>query len=183
MTTIVGVQYPNKCVIAADNQITDDQGRRLNHPDMKKISEKGNFLIAGSGEVSPCDIVQHFWSPPKPTIKDRDDLYHFMITKAMPSMRKCLTDNSYDFNEGKGEGKDNGEQRFHFLIAVGGELFDVGDDLSVCRTDDNWYAVGSGAPYALGALYMGASPEDAVKAAIKYSIYSSGPILIKEQYK
>jgi hypothetical protein len=48
-------------------------------------------------------------------------------------MRKCLTDNGYDFNEGKGDGKDSGEQRFHFIIAVGGELFDVADDLSVCQ--------------------------------------------------
>jgi ATP-dependent protease HslVU (ClpYQ) peptidase subunit len=182
MTTIVGVQYEDKCVIVADNQVTDDQGRRFIHPDMKKIAERGAFLIAGSGEVSPCDIVQHFWNPPKPTANDKKDIYHFVITKAMPSMRKCLIENGYDFNEGKGDGKDS-EQRFHFLIAVGGELFDVGDDLSVCRTEENWYAVGSGAPYALGALYMGAHPEEAVEAAIKFSVYSSGPLLTMEQYK
>lgn len=182
MTTIVGVQYEDKCVIVADNQVTDDQGRRFNHPDMKKIAERGDFLIAGSGEVSPCDIVQHFWNPPKLTATAKKDIYHFVITKAMPSMRKCLTDNGYDFNEGKGDGKD-GEQRFHFLIAVGGELFDVADDLSVCRTDENWYAVGSGAAYALGALYMGATPEKAVEAAIKFSVYSSGPLLTMEQHK
>ena len=183
MTTIVGVQYEDKCVIVADNQVTDEQGRRFNHPDMKKIAERGAFLIAGSGEVSPCDIVQHFWNPPKLTAADKKDIYHFVITKAMPSMRKCLTENGYDFNEGKGEGKEDTEQRFHFLLAVGGELFDVGDDLSVCRTADNWYAVGSGAEYALGALYMGARPEEAVEAAIKFSVYSSGPLMTMEQYK
>jgi len=183
MTTIVGVQYEDKCVIVADNQVTDEQGRRFTHPDMKKIAERGAFLIAGSGEVSPCDIVQHFWNPPKPTAADKKDLYHFVITKAMPSMRKCLVENGYDFNEGKGDGKEDGEQRFHFIIAVGGELFDVGDDLSVCRSDENWYAVGSGAQFALGALYMGAHPEEAVEAAIKFSVYSSGPLLTMEQYK
>ena len=183
MTTIVGVQYKDKCIIVADNQVTDDQGRRFNHPDMKKIAQRGAFLVAGSGEVSPCDIVQHFWTPPKPTAKDKDDLYHFVITKAMPSMRKCLTDNGYDFNEGKGDGKDSGEQRFHFILAVGGELFDVADDLSVCRTGDGWYAVGSGAPYALGALKMGATAEGAVEAAISFSVYSSGPLTTVEPYK
>jgi ATP-dependent protease HslVU (ClpYQ) peptidase subunit len=59
----------------------------------------------------------------------------------------------------------------------------VADDLSVCRTDENWYAVGSGAAYALGALYMGATPEEAVEAAIKFSVYSSGPLMSMEQYK
>ena len=183
MTTIVGVQYKDRAVIVADNQVTDDQGRRFNHPDMKKIAERGAFLIAGSGEVNPCDIVQHFWVPPKLTANDKKDIYHFVITKAMPSMRKCLTDNGYDFNEGKGDGKDSGEQRFHFIIAVGGELFDVADDLSVCRTGDGWYAVGSGASYALGALFAGANPEEAVEAAIRFSVYSSGPLTTMEQFK
>ena len=42
------------------------------------------------------------------------------------------------------------------------------------------YAVGSGREYALGALYAGASAKDAVKAAIKYDIYSSGKITVKK---
>ena len=42
-------------------------------------------------------------------------------------------------------------------------------------------AIGSGAEYALGALHCGASAKDAVKAAIKYDIYSSGKILVKKK--
>jgi ATP-dependent protease HslVU (ClpYQ) peptidase subunit len=182
MTTIVAVQYKDKCVIAADNQVTDSTGRRFNHPDMKKISQRGAFLVAGSGEVQPCDVVQHFWVPPKLTAKDHDDIYHFMITKAMPSIRKCLTDNGYDFNEGKGEGKSD-EQRFHFLIAVAGEVFDVGDDLSVCRSADGFYAVGSGADYALGALAAGTKPVKAIEIACNFSVYSSGPVQVVEQQR
>ena len=53
-----------------------------------------------------------------------------MITKVMPSLRKCLSDNGYDFDEGKGDGKSDGS-RFRFLIAVGGELF---ESLSAHRT-------------------------------------------------
>ena len=186
MTTIVGVQYEDRSVIVADNQVTDfstSSMRRLNHPDMKKIAQRGAFLVAGSGEVMPCDVAQHFWNPPKPTAKDKEDLYHFVITKAMPSLRKCLTENGYDFNEGKGDSKADGEQRFHFIMAVGGELFDVADDLSVCRTQDGLYGVGSGADFALGALAAGATPEEAVEIACRFSIYSSGPLLTMEQYK
>jgi ATP-dependent protease HslVU (ClpYQ) peptidase subunit len=182
MTTIVGVQYEDKCVIAADNQVTGDSGRRYNHPDMKKIAERGEFLIAGSGEVQPCDVVQQIWQPPKLTAKDRADLYKFMIVKVMASLRKCLTDNGYDFNEGKGDGKAD-DTRFNFLIAVGGELFDVADDLSVCRSELGIYGVGSGSPYAMGALLAGATPEEAVEHACKVDVNSSGPILIMEQYK
>lgn len=34
--------------------------------------------------------------------------------------------------------------------------------------------------YALGALFTGATAKEAVKAAIKYDIYSSGRILTKK---
>ena len=174
MTTIVGVQYKDRCVIAADNQVTGDSGQRYNHPDMKKISKRGEFLIAGSGEVQPCDVIQHMWNPPKLTLKDSEDIYHFMIVKVMPSLRKCLTDNGYDFAEGKSEGKVS-ENRFNFIIAIRGELFDVADDLSVCRSSSGIYGVGSGAQYAMGAVKAGAKPEKDVK--------SSGPIQVVEQYK
>ena len=182
MTTIVGIQYKDKCVIAADNQVTGDNGRRYNHPDMKKIAEKGDFLIAGSGEVQPCDVAQQIWQPPKLTAKDRDDIYRFMIVKAMPSLRKCLTDNGYDFNEGSGDGKAD-DTRFNFIMAVGGELFDIADDLSVCRSGDGIYGVGSGSSYAMGALHAGVKPEKAIEIASKLDVNTSGPITLMEQYK
>lgn len=36
--------------------------------------------------------------------------------------------------------------------------------------EDKYYATGSGGDIALGAMYMGATPEEAVKAAIKHDI-------------
>ena len=73
MTTIIGVQYEDHCLFMADNQVTLDGGRRYKHPDMKKISKVGDYLVAGSGEVAPCDIAQHLWTPPAMTTKDRKD--------------------------------------------------------------------------------------------------------------
>ena len=182
MTTIVAVQYTDKVVFAADNQVTGDNGRIYHHPRMEKITERGEYLIAGSGEVGPCDIAQHIWQPPKPTLKDRQDIYHFMITKVMPHLRKCLTDNGYDFNEGKGDGKVD-DSRFNFLIAIGGEVFDVADDCSICMSDDGIYGVGSGSSYAIGALHAGAKPLKALEIAAQLDANTSAPFLVKEQYK
>jgi hypothetical protein len=42
-----------------------------------------------------------------------------MIVKAMPSLRKCMTENGYNFDE------DTKESRFQFIMAIGGEIFDV----------------------------------------------------------
>lgn len=181
MTTIIGVQYEDKCVVLCDNQVTDDNGRKYSHPDMSKVTEVGAFLIAGAGEVSPCDIAQHLWSPPKLTVTNKKDIYHFMISKAMPSLRKCLTDNGYDFNEPHDKSKDG--LRFQFLIACGGELFDIDQDLAVMRSSDGLYGIGSGAPYALGALHAGVAPMKAMEIAAKITAFTSGPYVTKEQSK
>jgi len=178
MTTIIGVQYENSCLLIADSLVTDETGRSWSHPDMQKLSRNGAFIIGGSGEVSPCDITQHVWTPPNPTAKDKQDVYKFMIKKAMPSLRKCLKDNGFNFEES--QDKDSGP-RFQFLIAVCGQLFDVMDDLSVQRSLDGFYAVGSGAQFALGALHSGAKPMRAMNIAAKLSIFSEGPFQVEEQ--
>jgi ATP-dependent protease HslVU (ClpYQ) peptidase subunit len=179
MTTIIGVQYDDSCTLVADSLVSDDSGRTWIHPDMTKLNQRGEFIIGGSGEVAPCDIAQHIWTPPRLTATDRDDVYHYMIVKAMPSLRKCLKDNGYNFEEPQEKGDSS---RFQFLMAVNGELFDIGDDLSVMRSKDGFYAVGSGAPIALGALHAGAKPQKAVEIAAKLSIYTAGPYKVVTQH-
>ena len=179
MTTIIGIQYDDYCALYADSLVTDDTGRKWSHPEMVKLSERGAFIIGGSGEVSPCDITQHVWVPPTLTPKDKKDVYHFMISKAMPSLRKCLKENGYNFDENQ---EDNSGPRFSFLMAVNGQLFEVGDELEVMRSADGFYGVGSGASIALGALHVGAEPMAAMETAAKLSIYTEGPFQMETQY-
>lgn len=181
MTTIVGIQYEDKCEIHVDSRVTDDNGRIYSHPDMMKFAERGSFIIAGSGETLPCDIAQKIWTPPRVLAKDRDDIYTFMITKAMPSLRKCLSENGYNFDEEHDKKKDG--ERFHFIIACCGELFDIDQELSVCRDENGFYVAGSGGEYAMGALIVGATPLEALNAAAKISAYTAPPFYSIEQHK
>ncbi len=177
MTTIIGIQYDKDCILVADSQTTDDSGYIYKHPNTKKISERNGYLIAGSGEVLPCDVAQHIWEPPTPTKSDKSDLYHFMISKAMPSLRRTLSANGFNFDEPKTE------QRFQFLIAVCGEIFDVDDELSVSQNESGVYAAGSGAYFAIGALYAGADAYEAMEIASRVSAFTSGPYISKTQFK
>jgi len=175
MTTIIGLEYKDRCFIVADSQTTDEGGRIYTHPEVEKISANGSFLIAGSGETLPCDIAQHIWESPIPSKQDKEDLYRFMIKKAMPSLRKCMTENGYNFDE------DTKETRFQFIIAVGGEIFDVDQELSISKSADGVYAAGSGAPYALGAIHAGADAYEAMEIASKLTAFTAGPYMSKEQ--
>ena len=172
MTTIIGVEDEEGCTLLADSLTTDSEGRIYNHPSVTKIHERGDFILGGSGEASPCDIAQHVWIPPMVTARDKKDLQHFMIVKAMPSLRQCLVKNGYNFDEPSKDG-----MRFQFLIAVGGVIFDVDQDLVVSRNVPGHYSVGSGSSYALGALCVGADIYEAMDAAAKLTVYTAPPYI------
>jgi len=176
MTTIVAIQYEDQVVIGADSQVTAT--RKFSHPRMVKVSERGQYLIAGAGLSSACDIAQHIWIPPKPTVEDRKDLYHFMIAKVVPSLKQCFKDNDFRL-----EGDKDEETRFAFLIAIGGEVFDLADDFAVSLDDSGHYSIGSGSSIALGALAHGATIEEALEIAAKKDPYTSAPFYFYKQVK
>jgi len=176
MTTIVAIQYEDQVVIGADSQVTAT--RKFSHPRMVKVSERGQYLIAGAGLSSACDIAQHIWIPPKPTVEDRKDLYHFMIAKVVPSLKQCFKDNDFRL-----EGDKDEETRFAFLIAIGGEVFDLADDFAVSLDDSGYYSIGSGSSIALGALAHGATIEEALEIAAKKDPYTSAPFYFYKQVK
>jgi ATP-dependent protease HslVU (ClpYQ) peptidase subunit len=177
MTTIIAVQHEDKVTFGADNQVTGGNGRISRHAQMVKISKRGEYVIAGAGEVAACDIAQHLWNPPAPTTQDKKDLYHFMIAKVMPSLKEAFKASEYKWNE------DDEETKFSFLIAVGGELFDIGDDLSVVMDARGFYGIGSGSSYALGALASGKTIKEALVIASEYDAYTSAPFMYLTQEK
>jgi ATP-dependent protease HslVU (ClpYQ) peptidase subunit len=176
MTTIVAVVKDGVVTMGADSQVTDND-RRVSHPRMEKITNNNGYLIAGSGDATPCDIFQYIFVPPVPTVQERKDLYKFMIKKFVPAMRESLDDSGWkpDPND-----KDSG---FSMLIAYDGEVFDIGSDFSVLLNDEGIYGVGNGAKYAVGALSVGASVEKALQVAADNDIYTSGPFQIVKQKK
>ena len=102
-----------------------------------------------------------------------------MITKVMPSLRKTLTDNGYNFDESK----EKDDIRFQFIIAFNGELFDIDQDLAVSRDELGFYGAGSGGGYALGALHAGADGEEALEIASKINMHTAPPFYSITQYK
>jgi ATP-dependent protease HslVU (ClpYQ) peptidase subunit len=175
MTTIVGLCKNGTVTLGADSQVTDDD-RRHNSLIMEKITKNNGYLIAGSGDSTPCDILQHIFKPPVPTVAERKNMYKFMITKFVPAMREALEENGW-------KPTPNDDSGFSMLIAFDGELFDIGDDFSVLLNDTGIYGVGNGSKYAIGALSVGASVEKALEVAADNDIYTSGPFQIVKQTK
>jgi ATP-dependent protease HslVU (ClpYQ) peptidase subunit len=174
MTTIIGLQGLESCVLAADSQTTSETGRPYFHPEVEKITERGEYLIACSGDADACDIIQHVWQPPKAPKKNQ---YKFMVIEVAKSIRECLDDNEYSID------KDDKDAGFLILIALHGTIYELDHSFNVSLRKDGIYGIGSGSRYAIGALYADATWEQALKIAEINDIHTGAPFISKRQLK
>ena len=168
MTTIIGIQRKDGFTLAADSIITAGD-RIYEHKAVPKITEVGDYVLAGAGVSRYCDIILYGWQPPK---YDNSNPYVFMVSKFVPEMRKMHDETGYSLKD---------EDSFEFLVGLKNNLYYIGDDYSVLLTKTNMYGIGSGAAYALGALSAGADIQTAMKIATKYDINTGGRIQIVER--
>jgi ATP-dependent protease HslVU (ClpYQ) peptidase subunit len=145
MTTIAAVQLEDRCVIAADSQITEDNLRTVSTSTPKIISV-GKYLLAITGDSRPGDILAYNWKPP---VYKGADAIQWMGKKVLPSIITAFKENGYDPYEATKD-KDSG---FDYLVAFNGNLFHIAVDLSFIKSDIGIYGLGSGGAFALGYLY------------------------------
>lgn len=177
MTTIVGVQNADGCVIASDSRVAEG-GKVYTHPEMVKAIERGSYIIGGAGDYRALQVVLHGWQPPMVTAKAKQNLYEFVINKVAPSLKATLLDAGIDF----GKSTDNDDKfELQLIIGINGTLFEIDSDFAVAMNDTGLYAIGSGGDYALGALHAGASVLDAMRIAAINNNGTSAPFYILEQ--
>jgi ATP-dependent protease HslVU (ClpYQ) peptidase subunit len=173
MTTIIGIQSPRGCLIAADSRVTTDKGRPASHPAVSKITKAGKYLIAGAGMAAPCDIIQHCWRPPSATKAAAKDLFHFAVCEIVPSLRELL--NSHQVAT---KGEDDG---FELLIALKGHLLEIDSDFNCSMRDDGLFGLGSGSDFAIGALQAGATWKRALQIAAHNDVNTGAPFHVVRQ--
>lgn len=144
MTTLVGIELEDSCVLAADSQITEDNLRTVSLTTPKIVSV-GKYLLGITGDSRPGDILTYNWTPP--TYKGANPV-QWMGKKVMPSIVAAFKENGYDPYEAVKE-KDSG---FDYLVAFNGNLFHIAVDLSFIQSKDGIYGLGSGGAFALGYL-------------------------------
>ena len=177
MTTIIGVEYANRCVVLADSRVVGDT-KIYAHPDMVKVITNGNFIIGTAGDVRAIQVILHSWKPPSLISKDKDNLFSFIINKVVPSLKQLLVDNG--ILDSKPSDK---EFELYILLAINGSIFEIDSELSVSRSNAGYYAIGTGGDYALGALYAGATPEQAIAIAALNDSKTAEPFITEIQYK
>ena len=173
MTTIIGIEYPDRVEMMADSQISY-LNRSFQHDDIVKIVKREDYLFGICGHFVAMQTIQNFWDPPKVPKKLKGSLYSFVVTQVIPSLKDLVDEDSLAFNE-----KD--QDSFCILLAVKGQLFEIDQDFSVSRNNENRYAIGTGSDFALGALDAGSSIEQAMTIAASLDLFTAPPFIHKEQ--
>ena len=156
----MAAEFEDRAVMIADTLVSADNAT-YKDPRMSKITESGQYLIGVAGDVGVCNIINHIWKPPAPTVKDKD-LFKFVITKVVPTLKSVLDNNAKK------------DYEFQMLIALKGQVFEVDDDLATTVHQEGFYAIGSGGDYAMGALFSGVTPMQSIEVAAKLDPKTGG---------
>lgn len=170
MTTIIGVQYDDHCVLAADS-VTTSGDRAYVSAMQPKIVESGEYLLACAGLSVATDVVMYTWKPP---VARTDDIYRHMVGTVVPSIRHALSVSEVTFKE---------DDSLQILLAYNGVIFQIESDYSVLHREDGLYAIGSGAQYAVGAFAAGATIQEAIEIAADNDIYTGLPVEVRRQQR
>jgi ATP-dependent protease HslVU (ClpYQ) peptidase subunit len=174
VTTILGVEYKNGFVIAADSQTTETD-RPYCHDTVKKIVTVGDWVIAGSGISGYADVFQGNVDLPRVNKRIvRGELYKFVVSEFVTKLRQLHSECGYILKENEG---------FQFLVGTNNELFYISSDYSVLKTNTGLYSAGSGGEIALGAYAAGASIRQAISIAAQFDVNTGGKIQIVKRGK
>lgn len=166
MTCITGATKDGKVWLGSDS-VADDGWHQYAISAGSKLFE----LDAGSSKITFgyttsfrfAQLIEHNLTLP-------DDRKHYdpqayLIGEVIPAIRSTLSDGGW--LRKKDEREDGGSA----LIGYRGRLFVLQDDLSVLEPGLPYFAVGSGASLALGAMHfadsVGRKPESVVLAGLK----------------
>jgi ATP-dependent protease HslVU (ClpYQ) peptidase subunit len=180
MTTLIAFQGPDFAILGADSQVTDGD-KRIISPSTPKIVKLKKYLLAVSGDCRPGDVLTYNWTPPA---YDGTNPVTFMGKKIIPSIIAAFKLQGFDYTK---EGIS-----YSYLLAFAGNIFEIGDDLSVTQSADGLYGVGSGSAYALGYLagaletmndleFAKTDIRHALAISAKYDINTAPPFQIEVQ--
>lgn len=164
MTCVVGACHNGKIYIGADSLSTDTQDSSKRISGVPKVFVKDQYIIGGAGSWRAIQVLRHADLPKVPrNVSDFDNLEKFMVTKFIDSFEEIMKSHGVK------------EAEYSFLIGVNGCLFTLEEDHQInYHIDFPYDVIGSGYPYALGAIHaMWEIPKMSIEEKIEKAIRTS----------
>ncbi len=179
MTCIIGYQEENSCYMGVDSCSSDEDAEWISK--ISKIFVKDGLLFSFAGSFRMGQILRYRLKVPHTYNYSSKEEY--MNTVFIDAVRIC-------FEEGGFAHLVDGEETIgSFLVALGGEIFHVQEDLHVAQFVDGIYADGVGVDIARGFLMAeqqaGRSGLESMKSALetvgKTTSGVCGPYIVYKQ--
>ena len=147
MTCIVATRERGSITVGADSLGSSDYDCEVRRD--PKIGCVGPYIFGYAGSFRVGQIILYDFEPPEPAYKTADYLYPFMVTEFISKLRDTLKDAGAMSIKNMAEEVDGGD----IIIGIHGQIFYIQCDLQVGWPNQPFAAIGSGAPYALGAMH------------------------------
>jgi ATP-dependent protease HslVU (ClpYQ) peptidase subunit len=156
MTTIVGIQGDGFAVICADSRISVEHDNSYQIGTLGegsgKVVQNGKYILGAAGDVRAINILHHVFQPPVPPQNIRGKkLDQFFTSKFIPSLRECFDSQGYSVPD-RDDKEHIAEQGSSVIVAINAQIYVVESDYSWSSELSGLYSLGSGSPYALGAM-------------------------------
>jgi len=147
--------------IAADSITVRGITQTKSQTDHVKLYETNEMVIGGVGSAEENSLMRLFAETHRPSSADELSLLEFV--SEFSEWKKRKTD-------------DKASLRNSFMIGYQGVVFTV-EQWHVHKVN-SYMAIGAGMSYALAALHLGHSAEEAVETAIELSTMCEAPIIV-----
>lgn len=164
MTTILMRETKGEVEIAYDSQCTSHDAFEL---EREKVFVNNGIIFGVAGLLLLNAELKHAQFPSVP--KDPAMVEKWLTVTFMPHFRKIL-----DSIMPRRDDIVN----MAILVVIHNKVYEVGCDTSVGRRVDGMYSIGSGSPYAFGAMAHGAQLGDALKIAADTDPYTGGRLTV-----
>lgn len=187
MTTIAAVRGSSWVLVACDSVVVAEGERKYVLPeDTAKVFWNGSYLMGIAGDLRVINVLQHVFEPPDASRIRGTRLDKFMVSSFIPALRTCMEENL-------GSSKNFAE--CYLLVVVNKVAYEIGNNYEIIRDEIGIHAVGTGAQFALGALYALCQTdpaerdyaetegflEEAVKIAVSLDPSSTPPVMMYVQ--
>jgi ATP-dependent protease HslVU (ClpYQ) peptidase subunit len=156
MTCIVGIEDVDGAIVGGDSNLSNSETQTLIGRSRAKVWRTGPYVIGVAGCPRDADIIR--WQTELPDVPARD-LHRHMVVGVVPALRKALKRAgrllraSLPSDQGQPGGDGGDAYDADIMVAIRDRVFVIHGDFQVVSLREGYYAIGSGAPVALGALY------------------------------
>lgn len=170
MTCIVGYEENGNVYIGGDS--AEVAGSNIVSRSDEKVFRKNDMIFGFTSSFRMGQLIEYCLHIPSRNENISD--YHYLVRDFIPSLIKCFSDGGFLTK------KDGASKGGTFLLGYRGNLYIVGDDFQIGKSNNSFNTCGCGFAYARGAMTilddLPLSPEQKVTKALEAAAKHSGGV-------